>query len=769
MTTRVRCLLLLLLWCSNLLLAQDLRQGKPSTVIYNVTQATFTTHCENVIFASGAYGNASVPDQVSCVWYPNGTVWRGAIKTYSSRLGTTGWIKNTLENEYLVDYVAFLPNTAAVIKLDNLGIKQLNTSLENDVNGIPLVAKTVQMVQNQLTSIDITLSDTANTLNLPYNNISSLKIKASNLQNLNLQHNLLTDATFREAKLPTSLLLVYPIACPIKCLTIVSRDLSDNSLTQVPKQILTPGIVNISLNNNAIQSIDGIQWPATMQMLSLWNNSIRQIHANFPSTLTHLCLAGNTISAFYANQSQFDLLGRLFNPMRNSSNTSYDSDVKLIDMCGNVLSTALTSSACTGEMNTQMLFGTFPICIVADKGSTMATSTIIILVLSGALLVVLAILFYRLCHKKKWFEESEEPAMAGLADSCRLYHDVRFEEAFQAYRIPAQALERRRIIARGGFGIVYLAAFQPQPMSTHRTYVAMKRLLPSLVDSSAAIDEFMQEIRVYATLKHPKIVGFVGITWTTLYNMSIVTEYMPYGDVWSLLVANPRTIAWEVPMAAEIQQPVKDSQSISSGHNSFTSDQWRSAPTLSSDNSSCFTRGASKLGIAMDMVEAMMYLHGLITPVIHRDIKARNILLGPHYEAKLTDFGTSRVREDEMTMTAEIGTAAWIAPEVLKGIRYNEKADIYSFGVLLSELDTSEVPYSNIYLEPGCTVTLARTRIAMMVVNGEISPRFSLQCPSGIYEIARQCLSYNPEDRPDATELLELFQEYQHFFEPPRD
>ncbi|KDO35383.1 TKL protein kinase [Saprolegnia parasitica CBS 223.65] len=502
-------------------------------------------------------------------------------------------------------------------------------------------------------------------------------------------------------------------------------------------------------------------------MLSLWNNSIQELHANFPPSLTHLCLAGNPLTALYANQSQFDLLSKLLNPNVTSMTTINDTRITLFDMCGNVLSTTTTASTCSVEYETKLLYGVFPICLVQDAPSSagpISTSTVVILVLSVSLLSVLGCLMYRLCHKKQWFEELEDPPLTGLADSCRLYHDVRFEEAFQAYRIPAAALERRRILARGGFGIVYLAAYHAQPTSTSRTYVAMKRLLPSFVDNPHAIDEFMQEIRVYAQLTHPKIVAFVGITWTTLYNMSIVTEYMPYGDVWSLLVANPKTLSWEAPMIADSVLPAKEVASLGSQH-SFTGDAWRSAPTISSDTSSCFQRGAAKLGIAMDMVEAMMYLHGLSTPVIHRDIKARNILLGPHYEAKLTDFGTSRAREDEMTMTAEIGTAAWIAPEVLKGIRYSEKADIYSFGVLLSELDTAEVPYSHVYLEPGSTITLARTRIAMMVVNGEIAPRFTLQCPSGIYEIARQCLSYNPDDRPDATELFDLFQEYQHFFD----
>uniref|UniRef100_H3G6F2 Protein kinase domain-containing protein n=1 Tax=Phytophthora ramorum TaxID=164328 RepID=H3G6F2_PHYRM len=75
---------------------------------------------------------------------------------------------------------------------------------------------------------------------------------------------------------------------------------------------------------------------------------------------------------------------------------------------------------------------------------------------------------------------------------------------------------------------------------------------------------------------------------------------------------------------------------------------------------------------------ALTYLHSLATPVIHRDLKSRNILLNHAMAAKLTDFGISRERLDR-TMTAGVGTSVWMAPEVMLGEKYDVKADIFSF------------------------------------------------------------------------------------------
>ncbi|GLE07426.1 hypothetical protein PINS_up017635 [Pythium insidiosum] len=104
---------------------------------------------------------------------------------------------------------------------------------------------------------------------------------------------------------------------------------------------------------------------------------------------------------------------------------------------------------------------------------------------------------------------------------------------------------------------------------------------------------------------------------------------------------------------------------------------------------------AEKLKIATHIAHALTYLHSLEDIVLHRDLKSRNVLLTEAYDAKLTDFGASRERAD-CTMTAGVGSSLWMAPEVMLGKRYDESADVYSFGVMLSELDTHDMPFSHV-------------------------------------------------------------------------
>lgn len=393
------------------------------------------------------------------------------------------------------------------------------------------------------------------------------------------------------------------------------------------------------------------------------------------------------------------------------------------------MSTTNTNATCSGHIRTDLLFGVFPICILPDTpvpaplASAMQSSPWAWVIVGVVVVGVVGILycgfvFYRcriVCKENSppeaaWFEEKDAYSSAL---TCRLHLDVRFEEQFQELRIPAEAIERRRIIARGGFGIVYEAFWTHQGTILP---VAMKRLLPNYIDDPQTVDDFMHEIRVYSTLLHPKIVQFHGITWTNVANLAIVMEYMPNGDIWTLLVATnnpPKT--WFTPLRS---------------------------------NSSI-----TKLSIALDVLEAIQYLHSI--PVIHRDIKAKNVLLSDTMEAKLSDFGTSRGRMDDLTMTAEIGTAAWIAPEVLKGTRYSEQADIYSFGVLLSEMDLVEMPYADMMLDANASVTMTRTRIAMLVTAGEIAPAFRFDSP--VRHIAKSCLNHDPEQRPTASDLVAKF------------
>jgi len=91
-----------------------------------------------------------------------------------------------------------------------------------------------------------------------------------------------------------------------------------------------------------------------------------------------------------------------------------------------------------------------------------------------------------------------------------------------------------------------------------------------------------------------------------------------------------------------------------------------------------------------ETLEAVNYLHSLKPPIIHRDLKPTNILITEGLNGrfvKIADFGLAVIHEfDEQTHTERLGTARYVAPEVLNGRNYDMKVDIFSLGVVLQDL-----------------------------------------------------------------------------------
>ena len=100
--------------------------------------------------------------------------------------------------------------------------------------------------------------------------------------------------------------------------------------------------------------------------------------------------------------------------------------------------------------------------------------------------------------------------------------------------------------------------------------------------------------------------------------------------------------------------------------------------------------------IAIDIAKGTNYLHSFPTPLLHRDLKSLNILLDNNLTAKLADFGWARIKET--LMTGKIGTYQWMAPEVIACSPYTEKADVYSFAIIMWELAIRKPPYYGTYL-----------------------------------------------------------------------
>ncbi|MFS7918921.1 putative dual-specificity kinase TKL-Pl-4 family [Helianthus anomalus] len=231
---------------------------------------------------------------------------------------------------------------------------------------------------------------------------------------------------------------------------------------------------------------------------------------------------------------------------------------------------------------------------------------------------------------------------------------------------------------------------------------------------------FRQEVAVWHQLDHPNVTSFVGASMGTS-NLRIpektssdgptdklpskaccvVVEYIAGGTLKGLLYKNRRR---KLPYKVVIQ-------------------------------------------LAMDLARGLSYLHS--KKIVHRDVKAENMLLDTHRNLKIADFGVARVEaQNPRDMTGETGTLGYMAPEVLQGKPYNRKCDVYSFGVCLWETYCCDLPYP----------FLSFSEVSSAVVRHNLRPEIPRCCPSSLANIMRKCWDANPDKRPEMDEVVKLLE-----------
>ncbi|XP_049931838.1 putative leucine-rich repeat receptor-like serine/threonine-protein kinase At2g19230 isoform X12 [Nymphaea colorata] len=249
--------------------------------------------------------------------------------------------------------------------------------------------------------------------------------------------------------------------------------------------------------------------------------------------------------------------------------------------------------------------------------------------------------------------------------------------------------------------------------------VAVKRMTGRF---SQGIKEYTAEVELLMKVHHKCLVSFIGFC-DEGQKMILIYEYMKKGDL-------------QVLLSDEIE----------------TSDMlnWR-----------------QRLQIAHSVATGLEYLHnGCRPPIIHRDVKTKNILLNEKLEAKIADFGLSKIRITEETSHVTIvvaGTPGYIDPEYYSKSRLTEKSDVYSFGVVLFELITGQ----NAVLIQGSqrvhNIDFAMPKIMSGDVASIVDPRLQGQYDvNSVWKVAETAISCTAEKgitRPTMTEIVRELEE----------
>lgn len=165
------------------------------------------------------------------------------------------------------------------------------------------------------------------------------------------------------------------------------------------------------------------------------------------------------------------------------------------------------------------------------------------------------------------------------------------------------------------------------------------------------------------------------------------------------------------------------------------------------------------LSMALDCACAMVYLHSASPPILHRDLKAENLLVDSNWTVKVADFGLARNMGDDHSgrrgpqastlssqsihMTSNVGSIRYCAPELLtvdNVAMYNEQADVYSFGIILWEL-------ANRPLRPYHHVPATFPAIQKAILSGD-RPRMPDIIDMEYTELYLACVHEKPSKRP---------------------
>jgi len=218
------------------------------------------------------------------------------------------------------------------------------------------------------------------------------------------------------------------------------------------------------------------------------------------------------------------------------------------------------------------------------------------------------------------------------------------------------------------------------------------------------LNEFRSEVIMMSGLDHPNVVELIGFTKDPL---SLVMEFVDT-DLMHFLQDNPREdVHW-----------------------------------------------TTRLAIALDIANGMLCLHSSFPPIIHRDLKSTNILLNSMLQAKVTDFGLSTVYSTK-TAERQVDNPLWLAPEIIKGEIASEKADVYSFAIILWEISSHKSPYSEYSWTFG-------HELEEQIGDG-LRPTFLEGTPLLYKKLVEKCWSDNPESRPPFNQIVETLENLSNY------
>ncbi|KAJ9555990.1 hypothetical protein OSB04_010604 [Centaurea solstitialis] len=263
---------------------------------------------------------------------------------------------------------------------------------------------------------------------------------------------------------------------------------------------------------------------------------------------------------------------------------------------------------------------------------------------------------------------------------------------------------RENVIGEGGYSEVYKGRLQDGQI------IAVKRLIRGTPEEMTS--DFLSELGILVHVNHPNISNVIG--YGVEGGMHLVLPLSHHGSLASLLSGQKEKLNWRI-----------------------------------------------RYNIALGTASGLAYLHeGCKRRIIHRDIKAANILLSEDFEPRISDFGLAKWLPDQwthLTVSEFEGTFGYLAPEVFTDGLVDEKTDVYAYGVLLLEIITGRPALDE---SNGSLIMWAKPLINGKNFQKLIDPHLAGACDleqlNDMVWIASQCIHEDPTERLKMSQIYRM-------------
>uniref|UniRef100_A0A7N1A3L7 non-specific serine/threonine protein kinase n=1 Tax=Kalanchoe fedtschenkoi TaxID=63787 RepID=A0A7N1A3L7_KALFE len=353
------------------------------------------------------------------------------------------------------------------------------------------------------------------------------------------------------------------------------------------------------------------------------------------------------------------------------------------------------------------------LCLSEPCNQSRGKSSVVVPVVSsvaGVIVLVLIVVaaFYIYRKKKSKGEEGQTDGTGRPLHNGSRTRDVvkPNKQQFTYSEILSITNNFQKVIGTGGFGTVYHGQLDD-------VQVAVKMVAPS---SSQGYKEFEAESQILTRVHHRNLTSLIGYCDEGA-KLGLIYEFMANGSLESHISdKNPQYLLWE-----------------------------------------------DRLHIAIDAAQGLDYLHnGCRPPIVHRDVKTTNILLTETFQAKLADFGLSRVYPadggTQQAFTVVAGTPGYLDPEYYRTQRLNEKSDVYSFGVVLLEIITSQPMRARsedrTHISVWVKEVLSTTGDIKSIVDARLQGDYDMNSAWKAIELAMSCVSSASINRPTMSQVV---------------